>query len=217
MLRTSPFVSLRLEFPAGGDPGESVWSQMHTQYSSSRPLYQSNVQEIYENGFPAVRNSTEMVTISAWRSLLDSFVQMTRSLSNYFSDCYRRLCSCRNTDTAPNDNNINGTNATKATICTSGTSGPLRTVDRFAGASAPPRPDMERSVNSNSDSPPYMPSSSRCTNGNGGNPQFGTDLIQSIGFYSSTDGHQRFHSSDETGMLGRYSSQRHKIIRDLPV
>lgn len=203
-----------MEFPAGGDPGDSVWSQMHSQYSSSRPPpCQREVQAIYENGFP-VRNSTEIMTISVWRSLYNSCVQMTRSLFNYFSDCHGILCSCEQRESVSNDNSLNRTQAAKSTICTSRETHPVETVDRFAGATAPPRPDMERSVNSNSDSPPYMPSSTRCISGNS---QFGADLIQSMGFYSTTDGQPVYDPNNQTGRMGSYSSQRLKIIRDLPV
>lgn len=201
-----------MEFPAG-ETSDSVWSQMSTQTSPSRPVDPNTVQAVYENGFQ-MPNESENTTTPIWHAIWNSAVCCVRTVIENSADCHRDMRNClqRGNPTVPG--RVYGTQATSTNLCSTGAKGQLETLDRFAGASAPPHPRMERSINSNSDSPPYMPAGSR---GISGNPQGGAEHIESHGRVSSHNGQRGHCSTGEARKRGRYSSQRHSNIRDLPV
>ena len=170
MLRTRPFISFLMEFPAG-QISDNIWSHMYDQ--SPIPT-----QTHGENGFlTAGFESSGPVHATWWRAAWNLAVRCVRTVVENTADCQRSTCTRLRT-TVPRRVYGTTTSSIEETIPS----------DRFAGASAPPRPEA-RSAQNNSDSPPYMPSGSRRVNGT-----------------ESSNGNKEFRQN-----------QRQKYVRDLPV
>ena len=170
MLLTRPFISFMMEFPAG-QISDNVWSQMYDQ--STIPTHSNG-----ENGFlTAGFKSSVPDHTPRWRTAWNLAVRCVRTVIENSADCQRSTCNQLRTNYPRRDNGTT-TSSIEETIPS----------DRFAGASAPPRPDA-RSAHNNSDSPPYMPAGSRRVNGT-----------------ESSNGNNEFRRS-----------QRHTYVRDLPV
>jgi len=162
-----------MEFPAG-EISDNVWSQMYNQ--SPFPT-----QPHGENGFltAGFENNVEEPP-SWWHAAWNSAVCCVRTVIENSADCHRSTCNRLRTS-VPRRVYGTTTSSIEETIPS----------DRFAGASAPPRPEAGSAQN-NSDSPPYMPSGSRRVNGT-----------------ESSSGYNEFRQRDK-------SHQRH-YVRDLPV
>lgn len=170
MLRTRPFISFMMEFPAG-QISDNVWSQMYDQ--SPIPTHSNG-----ENGFlTAGFESSVPDHTPRWRTAWNLAVRCVRTVIENSADCQRSTCNRLRTN-VPRRVYGTTTSSIEETIPS----------DRFAGASAPPRPDA-RSAHNNSDSPPYMPAGSRRVNGT-----------------ESSNGNNEYRRS-----------QRHTYVRDLPV
>jgi len=171
MLRTRPFISFLMEFPAG-QASDNVWSHMydHSPIPSHPPHG--------ENGFlTAGFESSGPTRVTWWSSCYSQAVRCVRTVVENTRSSWRRL---RTTVVTTVPRRVYGTTASsiEETIPS----------DRFAGASAPPRPEA-RSAQNNSDSPPYMPSGSRRVNG----------------------------TESSNGNKESRQSQRQNYVRDLPV
>ena len=171
MLRTRPFISFLMEFPAG-QVSDNVWSNMYDH--SPIPTHTHHG----ENGFlTAGLESSGPTRETWWRTAWNLGVRCVRTVIENSADCQRSTCNQLRTN-VPRRVYGTTTSSIEETIPS----------DRFAGASAPPRPTAH-SAHNNSDSPPYMPSGARGVNGT-----------------ETSNGNKEFRQS-----------QRQKYVRDLPV
>jgi len=197
-----------MELPAG-ENSDNLWSQIYTR-SSPLPGDQNGDRIIYENGFAMASENESQNLCPAWSCLWNSAVCCVRTVVENTADCQQAMCSCLSIP-----RRVYGTQSVQSTQkCTPQLERPQSQHDRFAGATAPPRPDMERSLNSNSDSPPYMPSGSQRIRVAESSIEIMEEPQSGI---SDQNGHSSHHGASESKKRRKYLRQSQPNFRDLPV
>lgn len=197
-----------MELPAC-ENSDNLWSQIYTR-SSPLPGDQNGDRTQYENGFAIASENEGQDMCSAWYTIWNSAVCCVRTVVENTADCQQAMCSC-----LAMPRRVYGTQSVQSTQkCTPHLERQLSQHDRFAGASAPPRPDMERSLNSNSDSPPYMPSGSRRIHVAESSIEIVAEPQNGV---SDQNGHSSHHEASESKKRKKYLRQSQPNLRDLPV
>lgn len=184
---------------------DNLWSQIYTR-SSPLPGDQNGDRVLYENGFAIASENEGQNSCSALTCIWNSAVCCVRTVVENTADCQQALCSCLSIQ-----RRVYGTQSVQSIQkCTPHLERQQSQQDRFAGASAPPRPDMERSLNSNSDSPPYMPSGSQRIH-------VAEIVAEPQSGISDQNGHSSHHGASESKKRNKYLRQSQPNFRDLPV
>lgn len=199
-----------MEFPVC-ENSDNLWSQIYTR-SSPLPGDQNGDRVLHENGFPVASGteSRQQNLCSVCYSVWNAAVCCVRTVVENTADCQQASCSFLRSRSLAIPRRVYGTQSAHSTQLERQPS----QHDRFAGASAPPRPDMERSMNSNSDSPPYMPSGNQKIFAAASSIEIVAEPPDGI---SSQNGRSSQHGASEYKRGRKYLRQSQPNFRDLAV